>query len=187
MGPTSENNQPFRLPSTVMVLGLVVLGALIACLIHGWDYYTLAASQRPFRPEYSVLRPSGRMGLVWGLVGAVLILFNLSYLVRRHLIGWHGLGSLRTWLGLHMMTGLTAAFAAILHSTLMVSSPLAALAFWCLLLTAMTGLSGIIIYFRLAFSVESRDIQGAEPSPSLILHIIVAVRFGGLWILGGRS
>jgi len=99
--------------------------------------------------------------------------------------------------------------AGILHSALTVSSPLAALAFWCLQLTTVTGLSGIIIYMRLSLSLEGYQVQGHEPSPStkrllqtwrflhrwlailllvaLLLHIIVAVRFGDLWILGGRS
>jgi len=208
MRSNDEPKQPFRMPSIILVLGLPALGALIACLVQGWDYYALASSQRPFHPQHSVLRPSGHMGLIWGVIGAALILFNLSYLLRRRLIGWHWLGSLRTWLGLHMMTGLIAALAAILHSTLTVSSPLAALAFWCLLLTAVTGLSGILIYLRLSLSLEGHETRGAEPSPSLksmlqtwrflhrwlailllaavILHIVVAVRFGNLWILGGQ-
>jgi|GEM_PF-3106564 len=208
MRSNSEPQQPFRMPSIILVLGLLALGALVACLVQGWDYYSLASSRRPFHPQYNVLRPSGRMGLIWGVTGTALILFNLSYLLRRHLIGWHWLGSLRTWLGLHMMTGLIAAVAAILHSTLTVSSPLAALAFWCLLLTTVTGLSGILIYLRLSLSLEGHETRGVEPSASLksmlqtwrffhrwlailllaavVLHIVVAVRFGNLWILGGQ-
>jgi len=196
------------MPSIILVLGLLALGAVIACLVQGWDYYSLASSQRPFHARYGDLRPSGHAGLLWGVTGAALILFNLSYLLRRHLIGWHWLGSLRTWLGLHMMTGLIAAGAAILHSTLTVSSPLAALAFWCLLLTAVTGLSGVIVYLRLSLSLETHETRGMEPSPSLtsmlqtwrflhrwlailllaavVLHIVVAVRFGNLSILGGQ-
>lgn len=206
MRADNEQRQPFGMPSIILILGLLTLGALVACLVQNWDYYTLATSRRPFHPEYEVLRPSGRAGLVWGIGGTALILFNLSYLLRRHLIGWHWLGSLRTWLGLHMMTGLIAAVAAILHSTLTVSSPLAALAFWCLLLTAVTGLSGMIMYLRLSVTAEGRGVQGGEPSPStgsllqtwrflhrwlailllmaVVLHIFVAVRFGDLWILG---
>lgn len=206
MRSNSESRQPFRMPSIILILGLLALGALLACLVQGWDYYSLASSQRPFDARYGDLRPSGHTGLLWGVAGAALILFNLSYLLRRHLIGWHWLGSLRTWLGLHMMTGLIAALAAILHSTLTVSSPLAALAFWCLLLTAVTGLSGILIYLRLSLSPEAYETRGVEPSPSLksmlqtwrffhrwlailllaavVLHIVVAVRFGNLWILG---
>ncbi len=208
MRSNSEPKQPFRMPSIILVLGLLALGALVACLVQGWDYYSLTSSQRPFHARYSDLRPSGRMGLVWGVTGAALILFNLSYLLRRQLIGWHWLGSLRTWLGLHMMTGLIASVAAILHSALTVSSPLAALAFWCLLLTGATGLSGILIYLRLSVFLEGHETWGGEPSPSLksmlqtwrflhrwlailllaavVLHIVVAVRFGNLWILGGR-
>jgi len=208
MRSNSQPQQSFRMPSIILVLSLLALGALIACLVQGWDYYALASSQRPFHAAYSDLRPSGRMGLVWGVTSAALVVFNLSYLLRRRLIGWHWLGSLRTWLGLHMMTGLIAAVAAILHSTLTVSSPLAALAFWCLLLTAVTGLSGIIIYLRLSLSLEGHETRGMEPSPSLksmlqtwrffhrwlailllaavVLHIVVGIRFGNLWILGGQ-
>jgi hypothetical protein len=192
-----------------MVLGLLAMGALVACLVWAWDYYLLPQSQRPFHTDFEILRPGGRAGLVWGLIGAALILFNLGYLMRRHLIGWHWLGSLRLWLSFHMMTGVLAALAGILHSTLTVSSPLATLAFWCLQLTTVTGLSGIIIYMRLSLSLEEYQVQGHEPPPStkrllqtwrflhrwlailllvaVLLHIVVAVRFGDLWILGGRS
>jgi hypothetical protein len=206
--PADMEQRPFAMPSIILILGLLAMGALVACLLWGWDYYTLTASQRPFHSAYDLLNPGGRAGLIWGVTGTVLILFNLSYLLRRHLIGWHWLGSLRIWLGFHMMTGLIAALAIILHSTLTVSSPLAALAFWCLQLTAVTGLSGMLVYFRLSLSVEGQQIRGHDPSPSvkrllqtwrflhrwlailllmaLVLHIVVTVRFGDLWILGRR-
>jgi len=205
--PTDKDKQPFCMPSAILVLGLLAVGALLACFIWKWDYYMVPQPRRPFHVDFNILRPSGRLGLIWGVVGAVLIAFNLSYLLRRFLIGWHWLGSLRHWLGLHMITGLIAAMAAILHSTLTVSSPLAALAFWCLQLTTITGLVGMIIYMRLSLSVEKRQIQGHKPSPkikrllqtwrflhrwlaillltALILHIFVSVRFGDLWILKG--
>lgn len=207
--PADKGKQPFCMPSAVMILGLLAVGALIACFVWGWDYYVLAQSQRPFDDDFDLLRPGGRAGLIWGIVGTVLILFNLSYLLRRHLIGWHWLGSLRIWLSFHMMTGIVAALAIILHSTLTVSSPLATLAFWCLQLTVITGLSGMIIYLRTSISLEGYQVRGHEPSASvkrllllwrflhrwlailllmaLILHIIVSVWFGDLWMLGGRS
>jgi len=205
----NDDRRPFCVPSAIMILGLLAMGALAACFVWAWDYYLLPQSQRPLHTDFEILRPGGRAGLLWGLIGAALILFNLGYLLRRHLIGWHWLGSLRLWLSFHMMTGVVAALAGILHSTLTVSSPLAALAFWCLQLTTVTGLSGIIIYMRLSLSLEEYQVQGHEPSPSakrllqtwrflhrwlailllaaLLLHIVVAVRFGDLWILGGRS
>jgi hypothetical protein len=206
--PADVEQRPFCMPSITLILGLLAMGALVACLLWGWNYYMLTASQRPFHPLYNLLRPGGRAGLIWGVLGTLLILFNLSYLLRRHLIGWHRLGSLRVWLGFHMMTGLIAAIAVILHSTLTVSSPLAALAFWCLQLTVVAGLSGMLIYLRLSVSVEGRQTRGHEPSASvkrllqtwrflhrwlailllmaLVLHIIVTVRFGDLWMLGGQ-
>ncbi|MBN2591477.1 MAG: hypothetical protein JXA96_16545 [Sedimentisphaerales bacterium] len=206
---TDKEKQPFHMPSIILVLGLLVFGALIACFILEWDYFMCPQSERPFHVDFNRLRPSGRMGLIWSITGTVLIFFNLSYLIRRYLIGWHWLGSLRYWLGFHMMTGLIASMAIILHSTLIFSSPLATLAFWCLQLTTITGLSGMIFYMHFSLSIEKRQIQGHEPSPkvkcllqtfrflhrwlaiflitTLLLHILVSIKFGNLWILGGRT
>jgi len=206
--PAKDDKQAYCMPSAIMILGLLALGALVACFVWAWDYYLAPQSRRPFDAAFNLLRPSGRAGLIWGLIGAALILFNLTYLLRRHLIGWHWLGSLRLWLSFHMMTGLIAAVAVILHSTLTASSPLATLAFWCLQLTTVTGLSGLLIYLRLSVSLEAYQVHGHEPSPSvkrwlqtwrflhrwlailllmaLILHVVVSVRFGELWILRGR-
>jgi len=207
--PAEEGNDAFRMPSAILTLGLLAMGALVACLVWECDYCLLPQSQRPFHPEFEFFRPGGRAGLIWGLLAMTLIVFNLSYLLRRHLIGWQWLGSLRIWLSFHMMTGAIASLAVILHSTLTVSSPLATLAFWCLQLTTVTGLSGIIIYLRLSLSLEEYQTGGHEPSPAVkrliqtwrflhrwlailllmvvVLHIYVSVRFGDLWIFGGRS
>lgn len=207
--PANEDKQQVCMPSAIMVLGLLAAGALVACFVWARDYYLLPQSQRPFHADFNLLRPGGRAGLIWGVISAALIVFNLSYLLRRHLIGWHWLGSLRIWLSFHMMTGLIAAVAAILHSTLTTSSPLATLAFWCLQLTTATGLAGMLVYLRLSVSLGVYEVHGHEPPPSvkrwlltgrflhrwlailllmaLILHVVVSVRFGDLWILGGRS
>jgi hypothetical protein len=207
--PGEEEKDAFRMPSAVLTLGLLAMGAVMACLVWEWNYYLLPQSQRPFHPEFEFFRPGGRAGLIWGVLAMTLIVFNLSYLIRRHLIGWHWLGSLRIWLSFHMMTGAIASLAVILHSTLTVSSPLATLAFWCLQLTTITGLSGIIIYLRLSLSLEEYQTNGRDPSPAVkrliqtwrflhrwlailllmvvVLHIYVSVRYGDLWIFGGPS
>ena len=201
-----KEKQPFHIPSIILILGLLVLGALIACFVWEWDYFIHPQSERPFHVDYNIFRSSGRLGLTWAVIGTLSILFNLSYLIRRHFIGLHWLGSLRYWLGFHMMTGLAASGAIILHSTLTLSSPLATLAFWCLQLTAVTGLTGMVFYLHFSLSIEKRQIQGHEPSlhvkrfiqtfrflhrwlaifllTTLLLHIIVSIKFGNLWILG---
>lgn len=205
---TDKEKRPFHMPSFILVFGLLILGALMACLVREWDYFMCPQSERPFHIDFSRLRPSGRLGLIWAISGTTLILFNLSYLIRRHFVGLHWLGSLRYWLGFHMMTGLIAAVAIILHSTLTLSSPLATIAFVCLQLTAATGLMGMVFYWHFSLSIENRQIQGHDPSlkvkrlllafrflhrwlaiflvTTLLLHIFVSIKFGNLWILEGK-
>lgn len=102
------------LPLGLTALGLVgLLGARLA-----WaQYYDLPAALRSGSPWHEVLRPQSALGLGAGLLAVLLFAVNLVYLLRRmpRLGRWLP-GTLKSWMGLHVATGLFAGIVAMLHS-----------------------------------------------------------------------
>lgn len=130
---------------SVLSLSLVVLATALALGSRGWDFYQLSLEQRVEHPDFRVLRPSGVVGNGYGWVAALLIVLNLSYLVRRR-FGGARLGSMRLWLDLHVGTGLVAATLVSFHSAFQLRTPIAAVSAASLGLVVVTGLLGRFLY-----------------------------------------
>lgn len=125
---------------------IVVLAAITVGLAYrGWSFYRLSLEDRVEHPEFRQLRPSGIIGNGYGWVAAMLIVLNLSYLIRRR-FGGAGLGSMRTWLDVHVFTGLLAASLVSYHSAFQVRTPIAAVSAASLGLVVLTGLIGRFLY-----------------------------------------
>ena len=95
-------------------LGDVTLIALFAVAVGvyiGADYYHLPAAARVRHAQHPVLRSSGSVGLACGIAGTVLFLVNLSYLLRKRLVSLQWLGTLRAWMGIHLVSGLLGALS----------------------------------------------------------------------------
>ena len=75
-------------------LGLALIGISAALAYRGWSFYQLSLEDRIEHPDYRALRPSGVIGNGYGWVAALLVVMNLSYLVRRRLASAR-LGSMR--------------------------------------------------------------------------------------------
>jgi len=128
-----------------IVLGLVVVGLAVVLLYRGWSFYALSLEDRVEHPEFRKLRPSGLIGNGYGWVATLLIVLNLSYLVRRRLAGTR-LGSMRVWLDLHVFTGLTAATLVTFHSAFQLRTPIAATSAASLGIVVLTGLIGRFLH-----------------------------------------
>lgn len=130
---------------SVLSLSLVVLATALVLGARGWDFYRLSLEQRVEHPDFRVLRPSGVIGNGYGWVAALLLVLNLSYLVRRR-FGGARLGSMRLWLDLHVGTGLVAATLGSFHSAFQLRTPIAAVSAVSLALVVFTGLLGRFLY-----------------------------------------
>jgi dihydropyrimidine dehydrogenase (NAD+) subunit PreT len=127
------------------VLGAIVVTIAAVLAWRGWDFYRLGIEQRPDHPDFRKLRPSGAIGNGYGYAGALLVFMNLSYLVRR-LIPSARLGSMRTWLDLHVFTGLLAAVLVSFHSAFQLRTPIATWTSISLAIVVATGLLGRFLY-----------------------------------------
>lgn len=128
-----------------LVLGLILIAITIGLVYRGWSFYRLSLEDRVEHPEYRVLRPSGLYGNGYGWVAAMLVVLNLSYLIRRR-FGSARFGSMKTWLDVHVFTGLLAASLVSFHSAFQLRTPIASVSAASLGTVVLTGLLGRFLY-----------------------------------------
>lgn len=147
--------------------------ALVAWLWHvGGDYYLLSLTGEEGRfdhPLHESLRASGSWGHVLGLAGALLILANLAYLLRRHLPALRHAGSLRRWMALHVTTGLLGAALVTFHASFSSGNVFHQAALWSLLALALTGLAG-----RFLYAFVPHTAQGEESTVDELISQVIA-------------
>ncbi|MBL8732633.1 MAG: NAD(P)-binding domain-containing protein [Planctomycetes bacterium] len=103
----------------LVALGATAVAALLLLLVRQafHDYYDLPVALRSGSDLHLRLRPQGPLGLYAGVVAVTMFLVNLLYLARRS-SGFGRLlpGTLKSWMSLHVATGLCAGLFAVLHS-----------------------------------------------------------------------
>ena len=137
---------PRRLAPWVTIIILVALTAFL--LWRGFGYYRQDLVARTDHPDYRLLRPAGLIGHGYGIVGTGLILTNLLYLARRRFAKvipeW--LGSVKTWLDVHVVTGLTGSLLVLFHSAFQLRTAIATVTAVSLAIVVVTGLVGLYLY-----------------------------------------
>ena len=128
-----------------MLLGLVLVAITVALAYRGYSFYRLSLDDRPEHPDYRALRPSGVIGNGYGWVAALLVVMNLSYLIRRR-FGGARMGSMRIWLDIHVFTGLLAASLVSFHSAFQLRTPIATASTASLGIVVLTGVIGRFLY-----------------------------------------
>lgn len=127
-------------------LTVLALAALAAALFwYGRTYYTSPIEARFEHPQYQRLRAAGLVGHGYGIVGTALILTNLLYVVRR-IFPRLSLGSLKRWLDIHVVAGLSGALLVVFHSTFELRTRIAATTAASLAVLVLTGVIGLYIY-----------------------------------------
>lgn len=137
-----------------LVLALSALGFLYLFD----DYYRLPLEARYDSPYHELLRPSGAIGLTFGFFAALCVLANLAYLLRRAPRIPLRLGDLRTWMSVHVATGLGALILAILHSALAPRDTVGGHALYGLAILVSTGAIGRYLYAFVPRAANGREL-----------------------------
>ena len=146
MGSKTKTAQKRRGDRSGVLLVLLAMCVLAYVLWDvGQDFYLSDLQSRVEHGDYDALRPGGLIGHGYGIVGTILILANLLYLARRRLARW-SLGSMASWLNLHVFTGLVGSLLILFHSAFQFRTPIAQVTAISLGVVVATGVAGRYLY-----------------------------------------
>ncbi|MBP8136812.1 MAG: hypothetical protein KAY61_01305 [Candidatus Eisenbacteria bacterium] len=154
--PKAPTERPPRIASRLWVLFLFTTAALVAVVGVGMgvDYYTLPLSERPFSDFYDDLRPAGRLGLRYGIIGFGLITAGVFlYTARKRIKALARLGKLKFWLEFHIFLCTVGPFLVTLHTSFKVGG-LVSIAFWSMAIVALSGIFGRYVYVRIPKTMQ---------------------------------
>lgn len=145
-----------------LVLGYLLAISLIAGIAaYGFDYYTAGTNDRPFMEKHRVLRPSGRIGIKLGMLGAAMFFVIFLYPLRKRWTWLGRQGLSRHWLDFHVLLGLSAPFIIALHSSFKFHG-FAGIAFWIMLGVSLSGVVGRYLYGQIPRRVNAAELSRKE-------------------------
>ncbi|HTF86942.1 MAG TPA: NAD(P)-binding domain-containing protein [Planctomycetota bacterium] len=136
----------------------LALGTLIWALWNA-DYYLLAPEFRAADAKHAWLRSGRGLGLALGIAAMLLVIFNLLYLARRANKVWMRFGSLQTWMSSHMVTGILALLAAMLHAAMSPRGTVGGDALWALALLLVSGAIGRYFYAWIPRAANGQELE----------------------------
>jgi hypothetical protein len=143
------------------LVALTAVAGVVALAVYGWNYYLLAAAERPFSPKHELLKPSGSVAIKLGITGVLLFMMIFLYPLRKR-IKWLGrIGSAKHWLDFHVIAGLTAPVLIAFHASFKFRG-IAGIAFWIMLSVAISGVIGRYIYAQIPRSLSSAELSLKE-------------------------
>jgi hypothetical protein len=128
------------------LISFTMLGIVVAYLISRRGYYT----------------PGDDVGYYMGLVGGVMMLLLLTYPLRKYLHSFRNWGPVRHWFSIHMWLGVIGPVLVVAHSTFVLKSTNATVAFICMLLVAASGIVGRFIYVRVHRGLHGEKLNFKE-------------------------
>lgn len=145
-----------------IVAGYILFITLIVALtVHGFDYYTMDTTERPFSPKHLALKPSGAIGIKLGFLGVAMFLVIFLYPLRKRW-GWlQRQGNSRHWLDFHVMLGIAAPFVVAFHSSFKFAG-FAGMAFWIMLAVSLSGIIGRYLYAQIPRSLNAAELSHKE-------------------------
>lgn len=127
-----------------------------------WTLFIILASAIYLVSRSGLYTPGSDVGYNLGLAGGLMMLALLGYPLRKRL-GWmSSAGRVSKWFSLHMVLGVAGPTLILLHCTLQWRSVNAAIAFWCMVVVASSGVLGRYLYRHLHQGLYGRQLTLSE-------------------------
>jgi hypothetical protein len=158
---TRQTEVPRRAPRIggrlwILFLTTVALGVAVIGLGVGADYYLTPLAERPFTALYESFRPAGTLGLRYGIIGFAFIATGVVlYSSRKRVRVLARAGKLKYWLEFHIFLCTVGPFLVTLHTSFKVGG-LVAIAYWSMVVVALSGIFGRYVYVRIPKTVQGQ-------------------------------
>lgn len=151
--------------TTLFAAGIAAV--LVGALWLGRDYYRLDREGRAGHELDAVLSSGGTVGVGLGFLGTGLMVAMLLYTVRKALPLWRVLGPPSGWLRFHVICGVGGPLAIWVHTGFVWPTGLVAVAFWCMVAVALSGVFGRYVYAMLPRATGGRTLALNEAASAL--------------------
>ncbi|MGE0142737.1 MAG: NAD(P)-binding domain-containing protein [Planctomycetota bacterium] len=156
--PTADSGSSRGL-AVALSVALMLSAGLLGLRVGFADYFALDSVHRLDHPAHSLLSARGGFGLWFGVVAAGLIATNLAYLIRRNpRLGLRLPGSLRTWMNVHVVTGIAALLLVIAHAGFVPKDTSGGHALLALAIVVCTGAIGRWLYAFVPRATNGREL-----------------------------
>lgn len=143
---------------------LVIAGGT---LFIGWGYFIASPEAQAEHELHGLLGAGAPLGVALGFLGAGLMLVMLLYTVRKYLARVAWLGPVPAWLRFHIVCGVMGPVMVLLHAGVSLPRGLVAVAFWCMVLVALSGGFGRYVYSFFPRSAAGRHTDLARSREAL--------------------
>ncbi|MDH5755412.1 MAG: hypothetical protein OEZ55_01925 [Nitrospinota bacterium] len=105
--------------------------------------------------------PSKGIWHLIGIVGSACFIIMMSYSIRKRFSFMVDVGSLRSWLDVHMFLGIVGTILTTTHTTYKFGG-LVSISFWCMVIVASSGLLGRYLYGWIPHQVSGKELEMEE-------------------------
>src|SRR6266850_6351860 len=142
-------------------LAAVAFAAFVLIGLGGWAYYTAPKAVRGYSTAHRLLRPSGAAGHLFGIGGFVLILVPIAYSIRKKVRRFREMGSMKTWLEVHVFCGLFGPLLVTFHTAFRFNG-IVSVAYWSMVAVVLSGFVGRYLFVRIPRSIRGHELTQAE-------------------------
>ncbi|MCP5049366.1 MAG: hypothetical protein GY940_19505 [bacterium] len=140
------------------MLSFIFFGALFYA---GSDYYLAPLAEKVRHHLHPVLRQSGSLGHLFGIIGSLFMCLLLLYSVRKRFAFARKWGNLNTWLNVHIYLGVTGPMFVLFHTGFKFNG-IVAISFWSMVLVVVSGVVGKYIYQLIPRSLSGMELDRIE-------------------------
>ncbi len=142
--------------------GVLVASVCLAAALPwlgGGDYYVRGLAQRPFHPLFHLLKPSGTIGHLYGIVGSTLILVGvIVYSTRKRFRFFASVGTMKHFLEFHIALCLVGPILIAYHATFKLGG-IVGVGFWSMMAVVLSGIIGRYLWVQIPKGIEGQALS----------------------------